>query len=343
MLELDRLRIDTAQVPAAEATWRKDSTVVIEYRIFRNNDPPALVDIWRNANPTALAQPMNASLLEDLVLGKPYFDRAGLVVAIDDGTPVGFGHAGFGPSEDRTDLCREVGVVCMVAVRPSHRRRGIARDLVGRLEEYLKGHGAKSIYAGGVRPFDPFYSGLYGGNQLPGVLEADVAANALFEGLGYTVADQLRRMRCNFDTFRPVVDRHQLMIRRAFRTDSLLDPPPGDWWEACTFGEFHRIRFELTSRDGGPPDATATLWSLDPIVWQPGVRSVGLLDLTVRETKRRQGLATFLLGEALRQLHDHGFAMADTQVLENDKVTGALLEKLGFSEVDRGNVYQKRV
>ena len=80
---------------------RKRVSVVIRYRSFRNTDPPKLVEIWRSADPQTLAQSMSVSLLEDLVLGKPYFDRCGLIVACEEKNPVGFGHAGFGPSADR--------------------------------------------------------------------------------------------------------------------------------------------------------------------------------------------------------------------------------------------------
>ena len=313
---------------------------MIHYREFRNSDPPALVEIWRQANPQ-LAQQMNVSLLEDLVLSKPYFDRSGLLVAEDENQIVGFGHAGFGPNPDHTALAYEVGIICLIVVRPSHRQRGIGRELAERLEQYLVGHGAKAIFAGGVRPLDPFYSGLYGGLELPGVLESDAAACRLFESRGFRVVDHLRRMRCDLSSFRPVVDREQLQIRRQYQVRSLIDPPPSDWWVACTFGEFHRIRCELEPRGGGSAVANAILWSADPISWRPGERSVGLVDIHVPPPLRRKGLATFLLGEALRQVHQHGFTTAEAQVLENNEPAGELLKRLGFKEVGRGAVYRK--
>src|SRR5690242_6697309 len=137
---------------------RPTRSTVIHYREFRNSDPPALVEIWRQANPQ-LVQQMNISLLEDLVLSKPYFDRAGLLVAEEDGKPVAFGHAGFGPSPDHMSLAYEVGVICLIVVRPTHRQRGIGAELAARLEQYLTARGARTIFAGGVRPLDPFYSG----------------------------------------------------------------------------------------------------------------------------------------------------------------------------------------
>jgi hypothetical protein len=59
---------------------------VIEIRAFRNEDPPRLAAVWRAADlgPAAM-QPMTPPLLEACVFSKPYFDRRGLVVALDDG------------------------------------------------------------------------------------------------------------------------------------------------------------------------------------------------------------------------------------------------------------------
>jgi ribosomal protein S18 acetylase RimI-like enzyme len=321
----------------------KQRNLVIHYREFRNSDPPALVDIWRGAEPHALARSMNVSLLQDLVLGKPYFDRRGLILAVEGETPVGFGHAGFGPAADRQGLSHETGVICMVVVRPSHRRQGIGREVVLRLEQYLVQHGARLIYAGGVRPMDPFYSGLYGGSLPPGVLESDTAARGLFDAMGYRVVDHLRRLRCDLANFRPLVDRRQLLIRRNAEATSTFDPPASNWWEACTLGEFHRMRFDLRPRRGGQPQASAVLWSLDPIHWRPGERTVGLSQVQVSADQRRQGLATFLLGEAFRELREHGYSHVETQVLENDEAAGRLLAKLGFTQVDRGSVYRKEV
>ena len=57
---------------------------MIEFRCFRNDDPPRLADVWRSADlgPAAM-QPMTSALLEVAVFSKPYFDSQGLIVALD--------------------------------------------------------------------------------------------------------------------------------------------------------------------------------------------------------------------------------------------------------------------
>ena len=72
---------------------------MIRYRPFLNHDPPAIAEIWRSQPPQrGLVQPMSPQLFEHLVLSKSYFDRFGLMLAVEGDHPIGFVHAGFGPS-----------------------------------------------------------------------------------------------------------------------------------------------------------------------------------------------------------------------------------------------------
>ena len=141
---------------------------VTQFRHFRNTDPPALVEVWNESFPGRGAYRLrSANLLEHAVLAKSYFDPMGLIVAEDEGKVVGFSHAGFGPNSAENGLEATPGVVCMVAVKPSHRRRQIGSELLRRAEEYLKTRGSVKYIAGGVRPINPFYFGLYGGADSP--------------------------------------------------------------------------------------------------------------------------------------------------------------------------------
>src|SRR5579884_2359145 len=101
-------------------------SAVVEYRTFRNTDPPGLLRVWNEALTGRGAAPLpSATALEEHVFAKPYFDPAGLVVAVEGKRPVGFAHGGFGPSADGAALDRAAGVVAMVAVAPAHRRHGV--------------------------------------------------------------------------------------------------------------------------------------------------------------------------------------------------------------------------
>ena len=148
---------------------------MLTYRTFRNTDPPLLADLWQSrAGQPGLVQPVSPDLLEQLVFAKLYFDYGGLLLALDDGRPVGFAHAGFGPNLEESWFSTEAGVTCVVLVRPDCAEAEVAAGLLDRCEEYLRRRGAKVLYGGGFQPLDPFYLGLYGGSELPGVLDSDV-------------------------------------------------------------------------------------------------------------------------------------------------------------------------
>ena len=104
---------------------------MIQYRPFRNDDPPHLVRIWNEAFPGRAAYLLRSSApLDAWVFSKPYFDPAGLILAVDDGNPVGFVHAGFGPNEQQSGLDRRRGVMCILAVVPTHRKHGVGAGLL---------------------------------------------------------------------------------------------------------------------------------------------------------------------------------------------------------------------
>src|SRR5262249_57761740 len=119
-------------------------------------DPPGLVDVWNEAfTGRGAAQLRNASPLERHVFAKPYFDPEGLIVAVDDQVHVGFVHAGFGPNRNETSLNYTSGVICLLGVRPAYRDRGVGSELLDRGVAYLRAKGARTIFAGQLRPLTP--------------------------------------------------------------------------------------------------------------------------------------------------------------------------------------------
>jgi ribosomal protein S18 acetylase RimI-like enzyme len=319
--------------------------VLIRYRPFRNTDPPHLAEIWRAQPPLrGLMQPMSTPVLDRFVLSKPYFDRLGLIVAVDDERPVGFVHAGFGPTADESDLAVERGVTCMLMVLPQHRERdAIARELLTQSEDYLRRRGAKTLYGGCIEPVNPFYLGLYGGSELPGVLASHAQLVQLFLAAGYREAERTVIMHRQTAGFRPIVDRQQMLVRRNYRVETTPDPPAATWWEACTIGQTERVRFELVPKDNGQLAAVATFWDIEPLASSWGVRAMGLMRMATCSANRRQGLSTFLLGEAVRQLQTQGISQIELQCMHDNSAAVKLYLKHGFKEVDQGIVFVKDV
>jgi GNAT superfamily N-acetyltransferase len=319
----------------------RECRALIQYRAFRNPDAPQLAEIWRSqAAQRGLMQPMSPAVLERFVFSKPTFDRNGLIVAVEGDKVLGFAHAGFGPSEDQSTLCFEHGVTCLVMLRPDA-EASIAGELLARSEAFLHDRGAKTLYGGGSYPLSPFYYGLYGGSEFSGVLQSDLRMQAIFQEHGYHEAKRSMVLHRDLAGFRPAVDRAQLQIRRHTTVEMFVDPPTTTWWEACIFEPFDRTRCILVERDGGPPRAAVNFWSMETMVGAWGVHAVGVADLEVGAGRRRQGLATYLMGEALRHLHTQGVALAEVHVAQENTAAQALFRNLGFDQVDASVLYRK--
>jgi ribosomal protein S18 acetylase RimI-like enzyme len=317
----------------------------LTYRTFRNTDPPILTELWRSrAGQPGLMQPVSPDVFEQLVFAKLYFDHGGLFLAFDDGRPVGFAHAGFGPNQNQSWISTETGVTCIVLVRPDCAEAGeVAAGLLERCEAYLRDRGAKVLYGGGALPWAPFYLGLYGGSELPGVLDSDAPVQQLFLSRGYEVVEHTLLFRRDLSGFESVIDRQQMQIRRQMVVEVTTDAHMHSWWEASTLGHFDLTRFDLLPRGGGALVASAVFRSMDPSVTNAMGRATGLIHFHVEEGYRQRGVAIFLLSEAFRQFIRQGTMLVEAQIPENNEAALATMRKLGFQVVETGSVFRKTV
>ncbi|MCE9545492.1 MAG: GNAT family N-acetyltransferase [Planctomycetia bacterium] len=315
---------------------------MISYRPFRNTDIPHILRIWR-AQPLqrGRAPSLGVAEFEELVLAKTYFDRHGLIVACNDELPVGFVHAGFGPTDDQQGLSRHFGVISALLVEPDFHDMPVVDELLHRAESYLTAAGSELVVAGGVGRLCPFYLGLYGGSSLPGLLDSDPQTQEIFRRNGYVAVDRVLVLHRDLIGFRPPVDRTQLQIRRCTQFRIVEDPPSRNWWEACTLGCFDQLAVELLPRDGSAAWAIARFRSLGSYVAARGISTLGLLNIEVVPEQRRNRVATFLLAEGMRLLQERGAALIETQVEPQNAAIVALLLRLGFVHIDSGTVLQK--
>jgi ribosomal protein S18 acetylase RimI-like enzyme len=316
---------------------------VIEYRAFRNTDTPGIAHLWNaQSSRRGLARPVSPRLLEELVFSKPYFERQGLFLACDAGEIVGFAHGGFGPNQDESDICTEMGVICMLMVAERADAPAIARRLITECEAYLKGCGSRLIYAGGINPLIPFYLGLYGGSELPGTLASDANIVGYYRESGYQEIDRCVVLQLKIESkVRKLVDHRQSLVRRRYRVEINRLDPPATWWSACTAPPTEAVRLQLLPRKGGPPCGGLTLWTVEPLGRTWGVATAGLCNVEITQSVQRSGLATFLNVEAIRYLQTSGMGLAEAQTMQQNTAARGLYEKLGFREVDQGIVLRK--
>ena len=314
----------------------------LEYRSFRNDDPPSLVEIWNEAFLSRGAvQLRHGSALERFIFAKPYFDPEGFIVAVQDGIRVGFAHAGFGPNNAESGVSMAGGVTCLVGVRPSYQRRGIGSELLGRCEEYLVQKGARTLYAGALRPLNPFYFGLYGGSDLPGFLASDTAAAPFMEYQGYRAWSTCLVFQRRLDQPVNIADGRFAALRKKYELRVVPRSGVGSWWQECVLGPLEPLEFRLEETASGKPVARAEIWEMEGFSWRWGLPSVGILNITTREDVRRQGLAKFLMTSLLKYLQEQYFSLAEVQTPERNQSAVKLFQSLGFEQVDFGRVYKR--
>ena len=287
-----------------------------------------------------LTQPVSVDLFERLVFGKLYFPESGFFLAFDGDQPVGFAHAGFGPRRDRKWISTETGIVCMLLVCPDSREPDtIALDLLRRCEEFRAGRGACRLLGGCAPPDVPFYAGLYGGSMPPGILATDRFALSAFAAAGYEGSDRTLIFRRGLMDFRPLIDRRTMQIRRTMHFNTIVDPPPRDWWEAATIGEFDLTRFELAPPEAERPAASLTVRDMGPpaLIARPGS---GNSRPVCRPGSSPPGLATFLLGEAFKQLMNQGVGSVGG-IFRLPIAPAALYDKLGLRQAAEAVRFRK--
>ena len=317
---------------------------MIRFRSFRNQDPPRLADLWQSAALGPLAiQPMTTALLETAVFSKPYFDRHGLIVAIDDdanGTILGFAHAGFGPNLERTALDRSSGSIVMLVVPPHEQAGLVAAGLVDSARRYLHEHGATTVFAGGGPTLGGFYLGLYGGADLPGILDSSLAMQHSFQTLGFLEHERIVVARRSLVGFRSPIDRVQVAIRRSTQLTAIDEPDRRNWWEAALTAGICLRRYDLRARDATVL-ATALFWDMQPMAAACGVAAAGLLDLQVVPERRREGLASYLLAEAMHDLGSEGISVVEAHAQASNTAATGLLTKLGYETTCLGTIYRE--
>jgi ribosomal protein S18 acetylase RimI-like enzyme len=316
--------------------------LAVSYREFENTDPPLIAEIWRRQKRfRGIVDRITHQMVDDLILGKPFFDAAGFTMALDGNEPIGFVHAGFCPTADGANLDPTQGVLSQLRIVERDDTPDVAQKLVERAEAYLRERGAQIIHAGGKFPEAPCYQGLYGGSRIPGVLQEDALMTASLAAAGFLPQSEVLIFQRRLAGFRPMVDRQQMTVRRQFQLQSDSDPPFSTWWEACTMGFARRTGFELTERSTLTKAASLTFWDIEPLANSWGVRAMGMNDLQVANPFRRCGLATFLLGESMRHLAQEGVGLIEVQTLADDAASCGVFTKHGFELVGKGSLLTK--
>jgi ribosomal protein S18 acetylase RimI-like enzyme len=315
---------------------------LIRYRTFRNGDPPSILGLWnRSAQTRGFGRLAGCDNLESLLFSKPFFDPAGLQLAFaNDDHLVGLCHAGFGCDETQSRLDRSMGVVCMLLVDPEYRCQGIGSRLLEMGQSYLRAQGALVQYVGAIHPINPFYLGMYGGSEMPGILESDASAGEFVKRRGYVVADTCFVFQQVLSELGALSDNRIPLLRRQVKLMLEPWPKPLSWWHACTLGPVASLRYDLVDRDSEAFIGKAWVWEMESFGRNWGRPSIGITDLFVAENRRRQGFGKLLLHSIMKHLQEQRIALVEIQTMERNAAARGLYASLGFRQVDIGHVYR---
>lgn len=314
---------------------------MIHYRTFRNNDPPGLAEVWNESfSGRGAVRLQVVAWLEYFLFAKTYFDPHGLIIACEDHRIVGFALGAFGPNDTENALDPRAGVVCLLAVLPSHRNRGIGSELLRRAETFLREQGSEELFAGPMSPLNPYTLGLYGGSGSPGFLDSDTAARAFLEHRGYTVEKSCQVFQRRIQQALNISDGRFAAHRLRYEVHA--SPFQGTtWWQECVLGPIELHEYRLRDKLTGRTAARALMWEMETYTSRWGEHAIGISDLAVPDELRRQGLAKFLLAQILRYLQDQFFTVVEIQAQAESSAAINLLLGLGFQHIDTGHIYRK--
>jgi ribosomal protein S18 acetylase RimI-like enzyme len=317
---------------------------VTTFRTARNDDLPALADLWNRGTPgSGVARPLKPREFGDAVCSHAFFDLRGLIVAVEGGRPVGFAHIGSGPVEPGGPSHRPdpaLGSVAMVVIDPEADEQALGPALVGRASRALRERGAEVLYAGGQWPVNPFYWGIYGGSEFSGILKGHEAFRRAVIGEGFR--EVARSVLLELDlagVADPPFDPRSLLLRRRFRVSVEPDASFARWWEAMALGLTFATAFRLEDAQGRVI-ARAMTWDMAGFERIDGRLRAGLIGVDVDLEHRRQGLGRYLIREVIRHHHSRGIHVLGVQTRAENQPALALYRGLGFRQVDEAMLYR---
>jgi GNAT superfamily N-acetyltransferase len=318
---------------------------VTHFRSFRNGDSPALAALWNRGVPgSAVARPMTVHEFDARVAGGPLFDARGLILAIRDGRPVGYAHAGFGPEPEEFGprplrQSYELGVVGMMILEPGAEDAELETGLLAAAESYLRRNGASVLYAGGQYPVNPYYWGVYGGSEWAGILGSHAAFLRAVTRTGYEPVSASVLLEADLSGPEPR-DPRGVLLRRQTRVEVVEDALPATWWHALALGDFRPTSYRLLGKSDEFEYARASTWDMTWFGRRDGRARIGLIDMEVHPAHRRKGFGRHLVNEILRLARAQATAAVAVQTGSTNLAALALYQSLGFEPVETATLFR---
>lgn len=326
-------------LPGPSGSW---VSVVWRIRSFLNTDTPHLSKLWLEHHSVYSKSTCSVSVWDQCVLSKPYFDRDGLLVAVDAvGLPVGFVHFGFSGNPQGTRLSDTAAILHKICVSPGKDEDAIAEALMHQALKTLKTQGASNCTALGNTERNAFYLGVGEGDHLMGVVARDVRTQRWLTQSNFVSVHPTECWELDLSSFRPPMDRMQISIRRTCTVGRLLDEDSNQWWLSSVLGHCEQIRFNLVLRSPPKVENEIMFWFPDPTICGVDPSVVRLWLPSAPEAEEARERFIYLMAESLRQLQQERKQKVRTYASADQQTTVTLLQRIGFRSVEHGMIYSR--
>lgn len=314
-------------------------------RSFLNTDTPQLSKLWLDHHSAFHSDSTcSASVWDQCVLSKPFFDRDALALAVaNDGKALGFIHFGFA-SNLAGDRASDVNaIIHNLCVSQNKDEDNIAAMLLKHAQDTLKFQGATNITALGTLERNAFYLGIGDGDNLMGVVARDARTQRWLAHAGFQPTRPTECWEMDLSSFRPPMDRLQIGIRRTCTVGRLLDEDSDQWWLSSVLGHCEQVRFNLVLRSPPKVEYEIMFWYPDPTYSEidSSVVRLWLPDVPASDEARERFI--YLMAESLRQLQQERKQAVRTYASADQQPTITLLLRLGFRSTEHGMVFAKNL
>ena len=232
--------------------------------------------------------------------------------------------------------------MCLLLGQPDFRGQGVGTALLKQANEFLRAAGVVAPEVGGFRPVNPYGFGLYGGSDVPGLLESDRDVTA-FLRRRHEVVRSIDVLQLELGKELPRLDDNRLpTLRRGVRIMSETFPLASSDWHAATQGMVVAYRYEMVDGATNQPLGSALAWDMElfTLTWRK--RAFGVAELEIDPARRHAGYGKLLMHSICRHLQDNKVAVVEAQSDAADAPWLGLLAGVGFRRIDVGHVYRPR-
>ena len=312
---------------------------MIEIRPFLNTDLPKLADLWCIHHATYRNPPqVSASVFEQAVASRLFFDASRLLVAVNQGQPVAWSQwfAAENQVASIVALCFQTDPTAVSAVQKLLAM--IERDAaVAGMNELQIGVHFQSSW--GYQGLDPIGHGV-------GIDIADDRTNTLLESLGYQETKRIDRWEVSTTGYRPPVNRDLL----AFRRSTIIQRDPAGLLTphlAAAMIHLDVERHSLVDTRTRAVLAAVDVWTSDPEAFvMPASEAIlghWVVPQHANQVETDDTALRYLIANLIPQLAERRIRSLQRSVASNNKLEATTLLATNFSRTNAGRILTKKL